>query len=140
MQILTPFPKWYISYLWLIYLAAANLCLLFSLAYFSTPHSFSPMETTYLSWVVFVCFILVLRGHSGKESACQCRRHRRWVFHPWVRKIPGVGTRNPLQYSCLKNSMDRGAWWATVHGVAKSLTWLSMHTHNNVDNYELFID
>ena len=31
---------------------------------------------------------------------------------------------NPLQYSCLENSMDRGAWWATVHGVAKSWTWL----------------
>ena len=32
-------------------------------------------------------------------------------------------------YSCLKNSMDRGAWWATVHGVTKSWTWLNMHTH-----------
>ena len=44
---------------------------------------------------------------------------------------PGLGrsTReengNPLQYSCLENSMDRGAWWATVHGVTKSRTWLS---------------
>ena len=33
---------------------------------------------------------------------------------------PGEGNGNPLQYSCLENSMDRGAWWATVHGVAKS--------------------
>ena len=32
---------------------------------------------------------------------------------------PGEGNGNPLQYSCLVNSMDRGAWWATVHGVAK---------------------
>ena len=32
---------------------------------------------------------------------------------------------NPLQYSCLENPMDRGAWWATVYGVTKSLTWLS---------------
>ena len=32
---------------------------------------------------------------------------------------PGVGNGNPLQYSCLENSMDRGAWWATVHGVAR---------------------
>ena len=41
------------------------------------------------------------------------------------------GHGNPLQYSCLENPMDRGAWWATVHGVAKSWTWLkrlSMHT------------
>ena len=41
----------------------------------------------------------------------------------------GVGNRNPLQYSCLENSMDRGALWATVHRVAKSQIWLSVHTH-----------
>ena len=35
---------------------------------------------------------------------------------------PGRGHSNPLQYSCLENSMDRGAWWATVRGVAKSWT------------------
>ena len=37
---------------------------------------------------------------------------------------PGGGHGNPLQYSCLENSMDRGAWWATVHGVTKSWTRL----------------
>ena len=37
------------------------------------------------------------------------------VFNPWVGKIPGEGHGNPLQYSCLENAMDRGAWWATVH-------------------------
>ena len=37
-----------------------------------------------------------------------------------VRRSPGVGNGNPLQYSCLENSIDRGAWWATVHGVTKS--------------------
>ena len=37
----------------------------------------------------------------------------------------GVGNGNPLQYSCLENSMHREAWWATVHGVAKSWTQLS---------------
>ena len=37
----------------------------------------------------------------------------------------GEGHGNPLQYSCLENSMDRGAWWATVHGIAKSWTLLS---------------
>ena len=35
-------------------------------------------------------------------------------------KSPGVGTGNPLQYSCLENSMDREAWWTTVHGAAES--------------------
>ena len=38
---------------------------------------------------------------------------------------PGGGNGNPLWYCCLENPMDRGAWWAIVHGVAKSLTWLN---------------
>jgi len=41
----------------------------------------------------------------------------------------GGGNNNPFQYSCLENSMDRGAWWATVHGVAKSRIWLSNWAH-----------
>ena len=41
---------------------------------------------------------------------------------PGSGKSPGEGNGNPLQYSCLENSMDRGAWWATVHGVEKSWT------------------
>ena len=43
-------------------------------------------------------------------------------------RSPGEGHGNPLQYSCLENSMDRGTWWATVRGVAKSQTRLSTHT------------
>ena len=44
-------------------------------------------------------------------------------------EIPdGEGNGTPLQYSCLENLMDRGAWWAAVHGVAKSQTWLSNFT------------
>ena len=39
-------------------------------------------------------------------------------------RSPGEGNSNPLQYSCLENPIDRGAWWATVHGVTKSLTRL----------------
>ena len=46
-------------------------------------------------------------------------------LNPRVGKIPGEGHGNPLQYSCLEIAMDRGAWWATVHGVVKSLTQLS---------------
>ena len=46
----------------------------------------------------------------------------------WGRS-PGEGNGNPLQYSYLKNPMDGGAWWATVHGAAKRQTWLSTHTH-----------
>ena len=51
----------------------------------------------------------------------------------WVQSLgwedrPGEGNGNPFQYSCLENPMDGGAWWATVHGVAKSWTRLSNFT------------
>ena len=41
---------------------------------------------------------------------------------PGLGRSPGEGNGNSLQYSCLENPMDRGAWWATIHGVAKSWT------------------
>ena len=47
---------------------------------------------------------------------------------PGLERSPGEGNGNPLQYSCLENSMDGGAWWATVHGVAKNWTRLSNFT------------
>ena len=47
---------------------------------------------------------------------------------PGSERSPGEGNGNPLQYSCLENSMDGEAWWATVHGVAKSQTQLSDFT------------
>ena len=51
---------------------------------------------------------------------------------PGLGRSPGEGNDNPLQYSCLENPMDREAWQATVHGVAKSQTRLSDFTHSNV--------
>ena len=77
------------------------------------------------------CFSGFSGGTSGKEPACQCRRHKRCRFNPRSRRSPGGGHSNPLQYSCLENPMDRGAWRATVHRVAQSqirLKRLSMHT------------
>ena len=50
---------------------------------------------------------------------------RELVSIPGSGRYPGEGNGNPLQYSCLENPMDSGAWWATVHGVAKSQTRLS---------------
>ena len=47
---------------------------------------------------------------------------------PGLGRSPGGGNSNPFQYSCLGNPKDRGAWWATVHGVATSQTQLSEHT------------
>ena len=46
-------------------------------------------------------------------------------------RFPGEENGNPLQYFCLENSMDRGTWQATVHGIAKSWTQLSTYTHKN---------
>ena len=55
---------------------------------------------------------------------------------PGLESSPGVGNGNPLQYSCLENSMDRGAWQAIVHVVPKSLTQLSIaHTHTHTHAY-----
>ena len=51
---------------------------------------------------------------------------------PLLVRSPGDGNSNPLQYSCLENSMDRGPWWATTQGVAKSQTQLSTHTFNYI--------
>ena len=49
---------------------------------------------------------------------------------PGLGRSPGQGNGNSLQYSCLENSMDGGAWWAIVHGIAKSRTWLSNKMHH----------
>ena len=61
---------------------------------------------------------------DGKEPAGQYRRPKRYGFRPWIRKAPGGGHGSPLQYSCLENPVDRGAWRATVHRLAKSWTRL----------------
>ena len=61
-------------------------------------------------------------GSDGKESACNVGDP---CLIPGLGRSPGEGNGNPLLYSCLENPMDGGAWWATVHGVAKSWTQLS---------------
>ena len=58
-------------------------------------------------------------GSVSKESACNAGE---LGSIPGSGGSPGEGNDNPLQYSCLENSMDRGAWWPTVHEVAKSQT------------------
>ena len=63
---------------------------------------------------------------DGKESACNAAEGLDLI--PGLGTSPGGGHGNPLQYSCLENPLDRGAWWATVHGVAKSRTRLSDFT------------
>ena len=58
------------------------------------------------------------RWLSGKEYTYQCRRRG---FDPWAGKIPWRRKWQPTPVSCLENPMDRKAWWATVHEVAKEL-------------------
>ena len=64
-------------------------------------------------------------GSDGKESTCSAGDTGDMALIPGSGISPGRGHGNPLQYSCLKNPMDRGAWQATVYGVAKSQTRLS---------------
>ena len=66
-------------------------------------------------------------GSEDKASACNVGDPG---LIPGLGRSPGEGNGNPLQYSCLENPMERGAWRATVHGVAKSWTRLSDFTHN----------
>ena len=60
-------------------------------------------------------------GSDSKETACNARD---LGSIPGLGRSPGEGNSKPLQYYCLENSMDRGAWWATVLGVPKSQTRL----------------
>ena len=77
---------------------------------------------TFQHWATVLDWFFVFPGGSaGKEPACQCRRRKKHRFDAGLGRFPGEGNGNPLQYSCLENSMDRGDWWATDHGVAKSM-------------------
>ena len=64
-------------------------------------------------------------GSDGKASACSAGD---LGLTPGLGRSPGEGSGSPLQYSCLENAMDGGAWWAAVHGVVKSRTRLSDFT------------
>ena len=75
------------------------------------------------------CHPLPLMGFPGgsddKESACNAGD---MGLIPGLGRFPGEGNGYPLQYPCLENPMDRGTWWAIVHGIAKSQTWLKRLT------------
>ena len=93
-------------------------------------------------WDVFLHVHIVLMGFSGgsggEESTCNERDTGGAGSVPGSGRFPGGGHGKPLQYSCLVNPMDRGAWWVRVHGDAKSKTQLkslSTHAHTNLCGY-----
>ena len=73
-----------------------------------------------------------------KNLPSDARESRDTDSIPELGRSPGVKHGNPLQYSCLENPMDRRAWWATVHGVAKSQTRLSNRHGMAVCTYILY--
>ena len=70
--------------------------------------------------MLYITFLAFPGGTSGKEPACQPAGDVRDTgLIPGSERFPGGRHGNPLQCSCPENPMDRGAWWATVHGVTK---------------------
>ena len=61
-------------------------------------------------------------GSDGKDSACNAGGLGSILG---LGRYPGEGNGYPLQYSCLEDSLERGAWWATANGITKSQTWLN---------------
>ena len=89
---------------WSIYLALQVCVIVFTISFRLSSHIWFP------------------GGSDGKKSACSAGD---LTLIPGLGRCPGERNGNPLQYSCLENSMERGAWWAIIHGVPKSRTWLS---------------
>ena len=80
--------------------------------------------------------------HNGKESTCNIGAGGDGGSIPGLGRSPGVGNGNTLQYSCLENPMDRGAWQATVYRDAESqaqMKRLSMHTQMSIFSKFQFI-
>ena len=117
--------------------------------YLSTCHL-----SIYLSIIYFLSiYTLGFPGRtSGNESACQCKGPKRLGLDPWIRKISWSRKQQPTpqswtrlkrlsssssRYSCLENPVERGAWWATVHGVGHKELDMSEHTctHTSVIYY-----
>ena len=90
--------------------------------------------------MLLICFIYS-GGSVGKESACNAGD---LSLIPGSRRYSGKGNGNVLQYSCLENAVDRGAWQATVNGMAKSqiwlCDWLSLFTFHVSVNPKLLIN
>ena len=139
---------------WNSYQPSWLLLLSFSFLFFLSIKVFSLFYSAVFLWCASIWFsLLCLRlsvfikfrqfwdssvgspdGASGKEPTYQWGRLRDSSSVPRWERYPGEGWGNPLWCSCLENPMDRGTWWATVHRVTKSgtwLKWLSMHVQDS---------
>ena len=95
------------------------------------------MEILVTLWRLSPLVNELCRGLSDKESACNAGDAGDTGSIPGLGISPGEGNSNLLQLSCLKNPMDRGAWWATVHGVTKSWTPVSMYSLRSFSSVQL---
>ena len=92
---------------------------------------------------IYICiYIGFPGGASDKQSTCQCRRHKKLRFKPWVRKISWRRAWQSTPVFLPGNSVDRGDWWATVHRVPKSQMRLEqcnthVYTHRYIHMYIL---
>ena len=97
----------------------------------STKNLNSSETTLYDTVIVDTChYQFVPGGSDGKESACSAGD---LGLIPGKERPPGEGNGYPLQYSCLGNPLDTGAWRATVHGVTKSQTQLRTNTFTFIE-------
>ena len=92
-----------------------------------------------LEWVWFIsysrqAFLGRPSSSGGKESTCNAGDAGETGLIPGSGRPPEGENVNPLQYSCLENLMDRGAWWAVVHRAPKSQTLLSLHTQHQASS------
>ena len=94
-------------------------------------------STPWLPWKIFCRFYQVALVVKNLAANAGDIRDSGSIPGSWRSSEGRCG--NPLQYSCLENPMDRGTWWATVHGVTKNQTilhWLITHTRFSRDNWK----
>ena len=85
-------------------------------------HSALQQILSQIQYVADIVYISFPDGSASKEFACNTGDIGYLGSIPESGRSPGQGNGNPFQYFCLDNPMDRGAWWATVHGVTRNQT------------------
>ena len=116
----------------LILVTCNNVFLTHLYTFVLTLHEVHSLESTFPIKPLLYIHLASLVAQKVKNLPANAGDTRDTSLIPGFGRSPGEGNGNLLQYSYLESSMDRGAWRATVHGVAKSQTQLNTHTHNYV--------